>query len=58
VTGESIKASLESITNFSTGDVTAPITFTGSDHAGNKTSRVYQVKSGNWEAITDQMAAK
>jgi branched-chain amino acid transport system substrate-binding protein len=58
VTGESIKASLESITNFSTGDVTAPITFTGSDHAGSKTSRVYQVKSGNWEAITDQMAAK
>jgi branched-chain amino acid transport system substrate-binding protein len=58
VTGESIKAALESIKDFSTGSVTAPITFTPTDHAGSKTLRVYQVKGGKWEAITDQMAAE
>ncbi|HEX5692976.1 MAG TPA: ABC transporter substrate-binding protein [Roseiflexaceae bacterium] len=58
VTGENIKASLEAMKDFSTGSVTAPITFTGSDHRGNKTLKVYQVKGGKWEPITDFLTAQ
>lgn len=42
LTSENIKASVESLENFSTDDVTAPITFTADDHRGNKTLRIYQ----------------
>jgi branched-chain amino acid transport system substrate-binding protein len=58
VTGESIKVALEAINGFDTDHVTAAITFTPDDHAGSKTSRVYQVKGGKWEAITGDMSAK
>ncbi|NTV64135.1 MAG: ABC transporter substrate-binding protein [Oscillochloris sp.] len=58
LTGENIKASLETLTGFETGGVTQPITFTSTDHAGSKALKVYQVKSGKWEGITDFMTAK
>jgi branched-chain amino acid transport system substrate-binding protein len=58
LTGENIKASLEAMKDFSTGSVTAPITFTSSDHRGNKTLKVYQVKGGKWEPITDFLTAQ
>jgi branched-chain amino acid transport system substrate-binding protein len=57
ITGERIKAALESIKDFKTGDVTADITFTPDDHAGNKTSRIYQVKGGVWTEIRKAMSA-
>jgi branched-chain amino acid transport system substrate-binding protein len=56
VNGESIKAALESIRDFDTHGVTAAITFTSTDHAGSKTARVYRVKAGMWEAITEAMS--
>ena len=58
LTGENIKASMEGLKDFSTGNVTAPITFTGSDHRGNKTLKVYQVKGGKWEPVTDFLTAQ
>jgi branched-chain amino acid transport system substrate-binding protein len=58
LTGENIKASLESLSNFDTGGVTQPITFTATDHAGSKALRVFQVKDGKWEAVTDFMTAQ
>ncbi len=53
LTGENIHAALEGFTNYSTGDVTTPLTFTSSDHAGNKALRLYQVKNGVHEQMTD-----
>ncbi len=53
VTGENIHAALEGFTNYSTGDVTTPLTYTSSDHAGNKALRLYQVKNGVHEQMTD-----
>lgn len=58
LTGENIKASLETLSNYETGGVTQPITFTGTDHAGSKALRVFQVKNGKWEGVTDFMTAK
>lgn len=53
VNGENIRAALETITNFDTGGVTAPITFTPQSHRGNKALKLFQVKNGKWEAISD-----
>ncbi len=58
LTGENIKASLETLNNFDTGGVTQPITFSATDHAGSKALKVFQVKGGKWEGITDFMTAK
>jgi branched-chain amino acid transport system substrate-binding protein len=58
VDGERIKDALESLKGYSTEEVTAPITFTPEDHAGNKTSHVYQVKGGKWVAINDPAPAQ
>lgn len=57
-TGENIKAALESLKDFATGGVTQPITFTPSDHRGSKSLKLYQVKGGKWESITDFMTAE
>ncbi len=58
VTGENLKAALETISNFDTGGVTSPLTFTATDHAGNKALRLYEVKNGKWEPISDFISAK
>ncbi len=53
LTGENIKASLESISNFDTGGVTVPITFTPQDHHGSKGMRFFKVEGGKWVQFTD-----
>ena len=53
VTGESIKAALETFKDFDLGGLGSPLTFTATDHAGAKKARVYQVKAGKWQPITD-----
>lgn len=53
VTGPNIKAALESLENFDTGGITAPITFTPDDHRGNRALVVYQVQDGIWVAAGD-----
>ncbi len=58
VTGESIHAALEGFTSYSTGDVTTPLTYTSSDHAGNKALRLYEVKNGVHEQMTDYIEVK
>ncbi|MCA9960503.1 MAG: ABC transporter substrate-binding protein [Chloroflexota bacterium] len=57
VTGTNIRAALETFTNYSTGGVTTPITFTGSDHAGSKALQLYQVQGGQWVKISDYISA-
>ncbi|NTU85264.1 MAG: ABC transporter substrate-binding protein, partial [Chloroflexales bacterium] len=58
LTGENIKATLETLSDFDTGSVTQPITFTDTDHAGSKALRVFQVKDGKWGAVTEFMTAE
>jgi branched-chain amino acid transport system substrate-binding protein len=53
VTGENIKAALESITEMDTGGVTVPITFTADDHRGAKGVRLFRVEDGVWRPHTD-----
>ncbi len=57
VTGENIKAALETIQNFSTGDVTSPISFSPTSHRGNNALKLYQVQGGRWIAISDYISA-
>ncbi len=57
VSGEAIKAALETIKNFDTGGVTAPITFTPQSHRGNKALRIYEVKDGKWTRVSDYIEA-
>ncbi len=58
VNGENIRAALESIQNFDTSGVTAPITFTPTDHGGNKALRMFKVENGKWIQISDFISAK
>ncbi|MDQ7028979.1 MAG: ABC transporter substrate-binding protein [Ardenticatenia bacterium] len=53
LTGENVKMSLEELRNFETGGVTAPITFTTEDHRGSKAMRLFIVRDGRWEPLTD-----
>ncbi|NPA93653.1 MAG: ABC transporter substrate-binding protein [Chloroflexi bacterium] len=57
VTGENIKAALETIKDFDTGGVTAPITFTPESHRGSTALRIYMVKDGKWTRVTDYISA-
>lgn len=56
-TGENIRAGLESLQNFSTGDVTAPIGFSASSHKGNNSLHLYKVASGAWTQVSDAISA-
>ncbi|MFN3742329.1 MAG: ABC transporter substrate-binding protein [Anaerolineales bacterium] len=58
VTGENIRAALESIQNFDTGGVTAPITFSPTDHGGNKALRIFKVENGKWVQVSDFISAQ
>jgi len=53
VTGENIRAALESISNYDTGGITAPLTFTPTDHRGNKALKLFKVDGGQWQQMSD-----
>ncbi len=57
VTGENIRAALESIQNFDTGGVTYPISFSPTSHRGNIALRLYQVQNGKWTRVSDYIQA-
>lgn len=58
VNGENIRAALETITNFDTGGITSPITFTPDSHKGNQSLRLFKVEGGKWVQLTDFISAK
>ncbi len=58
VNGENIRAALESINNFDTGGVTAPISFSPTSHRGNNALRLFQVQGGEWKQISDYISAE
>ena len=53
VNGENIRAALEGIQNYDTGGVTAPISFSATDHRGNKSLKLFQVQGGQWQQMSD-----
>lgn len=58
VNGENIRAALESIQNFSTGDVTSTINFSPTSHRGNSSLKLYQVQDGKWIQVSDFISAE
>ena len=50
--GEAIKAGLEKVADFQTG-VSGPITFSSDDHAGLRSSPLFQVEGGVFKKIAD-----
>jgi branched-chain amino acid transport system substrate-binding protein len=55
INGPNIKESLETMPAFSTGGVTARIKFSTRTHAGQQSSRVFQVTRGRFRQITGFM---
>lgn len=58
VTGESVKQALEELPEFDTGDVSAPIDFSGDSHAGMPATRLYTVEKDEWSELTDLMTVE
>lgn len=60
VTGESLKKSLETLKDFDTGGVTAPLTFSDKSHKGNLSTKIYKadVKQNKWTAVSDYIKAQ
>jgi len=58
VTGETLKAALETFQDVDLGGIGAPLTFSPTDHGGTDKARIYQVKNGRFEAITDFVEPK
>jgi len=46
LTGEGVKAALETFKNFDLGGLTEPVTYTPSDHRPTTTVNIYQIKEG------------
>jgi branched-chain amino acid transport system substrate-binding protein len=57
-TGEAIRKAFESFKDYDLGGLGSPLTFTATDHGGAKKARIYQVKSGKWQPITEYLAPK
>ena len=57
LTGASIKAALETFTDFDMQGVTVPITFTPTDHLGSKGLRIFRVEGGEWVPVTEFIQA-
>lgn len=48
LTGPNIKASLETLEDYDTGGILAPVTFTEEDHRSNRALTIYRVEDGIW----------
>ncbi len=57
LTGASIKAALETLSDYDMGGVTAPVTLTSTDHRGSKGLRIFRVEGGVWVPFTDFIQA-
>ncbi len=57
VSGESIHGAFESFDGVETGGVTVPVTFTPSDHRGVKGMRIFEVRDGGWQPVTEMRMA-
>jgi len=56
ISGTGIKKGLESISDYSTGGITAPITFSPSNHIGCNKLKIGKVVNTSWQLITDYLS--
>jgi len=57
ITGEAIRAAFETFDGLESGGVTAPVTFTATDHRGVKGMRIFEVRDGKWQPVTEMRMA-
>ena len=57
ITGEGIRKGLESMNKVDLGGLAAPITFTAQSHRGAVQSKLYEVKNGKFQPISDWLKA-
>lgn len=57
ISGPGIRNGLEGIRSYSTGGITAPVTFTPDNHKGTDKLKIGQVKNGRWQIVSDYMSA-
>lgn len=57
VTGDSIFAAFETFDGWDTGGVTAPVTYTSTDHRGVKGMRIYEIREGKFQPVTEMRIA-
>ena len=58
VTGANIKAALEQLSNYDTGGITTPLTFTSENHAGNTSVQFFEVQDGVWVPLGDRVSTE
>ena len=58
ITGVDLLAGLESLEDFDTGGLSAPVTFNAESHAGTEKARLGIVVDGKWEELTDYFSYK
>lgn len=58
ITGVDLLAGLESLEDFDTGGLSAPVTFNAESHAGTEEARLGIVVDGKWEELTDYFSYK
>ena len=57
ISGEAIHAAFETFDGLESGGVTVPVTFTASDHRGVKGMRIFEVRDGKWQPVTEMRVA-
>jgi branched-chain amino acid transport system substrate-binding protein len=57
IDGPAIKEALEKVKGFDTGGVSEPITFSSESHAGMTSAKLFKVKGGKFETLTDALKA-
>lgn len=57
ISGEGIRKGLERIKEFNTGEITAPVTFSPSDHKGCRKLKIGRVHNGQWQIISGYLSA-
>lgn len=58
ITGEELRAGLESLKDLDLGGLGAPVTFSADNHAGTEKTRLGIVKNGKWEQLTEYISHK
>jgi branched-chain amino acid transport system substrate-binding protein len=56
--GENLKKTLESMRNFDTMGITAPVSFTPESHKGLRALRIYQIQKGELKPVTNYISAE
>ena len=54
LSGDGVKAAWESISNFDTGGLTPPVTYTSEDHRGTTTVWVWKVEGGQYVRVAEE----